>query len=293
MHKEYRLTEKQLTNLCNVENLSFETTEDLQLLEGIIGQERGANALTFGLKIKKMGYNIYVAGISGVGKSSYTGSITKRFAGKLPIPYDWVYVYNFKNNDQPRALCLEPGMGKYFKNDIEGMIEKLRKAIPEAFGHIEYETKKNEMFRIFHQKRQEMLQQLNEKSEDLGFMFTITDKGIMTMPLKEGRPMSQKEYMSLPREETNKIMEKSNRLNVETFDMVKGIRQLEEQFSEEIKQLERGIVYDIVNHDINKLCKKYGNRKPNTEYINNLEKDIMENIDYFKCKERQIGRAHV
>ena len=80
MHKEYRLAEEQLTNLCDIRDLSFETTEDLQSLEGIIGQERGAHALTFGLKINKMGYNIYEAGISGVGKSSYTGSISERFA---------------------------------------------------------------------------------------------------------------------------------------------------------------------------------------------------------------------
>ena len=106
------------------------------------------------------------------------------------------------------------------------------------------------------------------------------------MPLKEGKPMSQKEYLSLSREETDKIMEKSNQLNMETFDLIKEVRGLEEQFSEDIKQLARDIVYDIVNHDINELCKKYGDRKSNTEHINDLEKDIMENLDYFKTKEK-------
>ena len=83
-------------------------------------------------------------------------------------------------------------MGRHFKNDIEGMVEKLKKTIPEAFERIEYETKRNETFKVFHQERQEIVQELNEKSKALGFMFTTTDKGIMTMPLKEGRPMSQK-----------------------------------------------------------------------------------------------------
>ncbi|HZJ76625.1 MAG TPA: Lon-like protease helical domain-containing protein, partial [Oscillospiraceae bacterium] len=248
MHNKYRLKEGQLTGLLNIEDLPFETTEDLQSLEGIIGQKRGADALTFGLKIRKKGYNIYVAGISGVGKSSYTGSITEEFAKELPIPYDWIYVYNFKNRHCPKVLCLEPGMGKYFKSDVEGMIEKLKKAIPETFGRIEYETRKNEIFKIFHQERQEIVQQLNEKSKNLGFMFTITDKGIMTTPLKEGRPMSQKEYESLSKEEMDKIMEKSGRLNMETMEMIKKIRELEDQYTEDIKKLERDVVYDIVNH---------------------------------------------
>ncbi len=98
--------------------------------------------------------------------------------------------------------------------------------------------------------------------------------------------MNQKEYLSLSREETDKIMERSNQLNMETFDLIKEVKKLEEQFSEDIKQLERGIVYAIVNHDINGLCKKYGDRKSNTEHINDLEKDIMENLDYFKSKEK-------
>lgn len=284
MHKKYRLSIEQLTSPCNIEDLSFETTEDLKPLRGIIGQKRGVDALTFGLKVNKKGYNIYVAGISGTGKSSYTSSIAGQFAGKLPIPYDWVYVYNFKNRDCPKALCLEPGMGKQFKRDIEGMIDKFKKAIPETFGRIEYENRKNEILKIFHQKRQDMVQQLNEKSKALGFIFTTTDRGIMTTPLRDGRPMNQEEYEALSKEEVSQIMEKSSQLNMETFDIMKRVRQLEEELADKIKGLEREVVYDIVNHDINRLYKKYGDRKANSEYINDIEKDIMENIDYFKAQ---------
>lgn len=282
MYTKYRLKEDQLTSPCDICQLPFETTKDLKPLKGIVGQKRGVDALTFGLKINKKGYNIYVAGISGTGKSSYTNSITQQFASKLPVPYDWVYVYNFRNRDYPRALCLEPGMGRQFKNDIEGMIDKFKKAIPEAFSRIEYESKKNEILKVFHKNRQEMVQQLNDKSKDLGFMFTITDRGIMTTPIKEGRPMNQEEYDSLSKEEVSEIMEKSSQLNMETFGMMKKIRELEEDLGQDIKQLEQDLVYDIVNHDINRLYKKYGDRKANLEYINDLEKDIMESIDLFK-----------
>ena len=70
--------------------------------------KKEADALIFGLKIRKKAIIFMCGGISGVGKSSYTGSITEEFAGELPIPYDWIYVYNFKNSDCPKALCLEP-----------------------------------------------------------------------------------------------------------------------------------------------------------------------------------------
>ena len=86
------MTEAQLTGTCDAEDLPFETTEDLQSLEGIIGQKRGADALTFGLKIKKRGYNIYVAGTSGVGKT--TIPVRLRNSSPLNCPYLMIgYMY--------------------------------------------------------------------------------------------------------------------------------------------------------------------------------------------------------
>lgn len=282
MFEEYGLKPEQLTSPCNMEDLLFETTKDLKPLKGIIGQKRGVEALTFGLKIKKRGYNIYVAGISGTGRSSYTNSITEEFAKDLPVPYDWVYVFNFKNKDCPKALCLEPGVGKSFKWDIESLIERLKIIIPETFTGMEYEAKKNEIFKVFHQRKSEIIQELNEASTQLGFVFSPTENGFISIPLKDGKPMSQQEYESLPNEQMEEIMDKSSKLNMETFEIMNKLRISDDEFRGKIKQLDQHVIYDIVNFDINKLYKKYGNRKSTVDYINDLENDIMENIDRFK-----------
>ncbi|MBU5674995.1 AAA family ATPase [Alkaliphilus sp. MSJ-5] len=287
MYNNYRLPIEKLTSPCNVEDLQFETTANLDPLKGIIGQKRGAEALSFGLKIRKRGYNIYVAGISGTGRSSYTKSITEEFASQLPIPYDWVYVYNFKNRNCPSALSLEPGIGIQFKNDIEEMIEKLKKIIPETFKGVEYEVRKNEIMKVFQQKNQEVMQELNEKAKEYGFYFTATENGLMTTPLKDGIPMKQEEYEGLSPAEIEDIMEMSNQLNINTIEIIDKFRMLEEEVRKKIKQLDQYICYDIVNFDINKIYKKYAQRKSTVEYINNLEKDIIENIDKFKSSNEE------
>ena len=69
--KVKELKYNQLRNECCDECKNFESTADLEPLEGIIGQERAVEAIDFGLNIKRKGYNIYISGISGTGRNSY------------------------------------------------------------------------------------------------------------------------------------------------------------------------------------------------------------------------------
>jgi len=115
MVKEYRLNPEDLKSNCSLEKFDFETTKELEPLRGIIGQQRGTKALQFGLMMDKKGYNIYVSGMSGTGRSSFAYSIAEEFANKKSVPKDWVYVFNFSNSDSPQALSLRLGRAKNLK----------------------------------------------------------------------------------------------------------------------------------------------------------------------------------
>lgn len=282
MYDKYRLKSEELTSPCNVKDFTFDTTSDLTPLKGIIGQERAVEALNFGLRMKKKGYNIFIAGLSGTGRSSYSNSITEKLAEEMPKPHDWVYVYNFKNADRPKALNMEPGLGAQFKKDIETMIEQLKKEIPVVFSGTEYETKRNEVFREFQQKNQELILHLNEIAKKHGFMFKESEHGLITIPLKEGKPMTQEEYNSLPPEELELIRENSNELSLNTLETFNKLKHLEEQLRDRMKKLDEGIGYGVINYFINKLLQRYGHREKIVEYINELEVDIVENIERFK-----------
>lgn len=283
--EQYRLDWQQLNRFCTTETFSFQTTEELEPLKGIIGQDRAAKALSFGLRMNKRGYNIYISGISGTGRSSYSQSIVREYADKMSPPLDWVYVYNFKNPDKPKALGMEAGAGKQFKKDIESMIEQIRKEIMTAFRSNEYETKKNELVKEYQQKNQELVKELNEKAQAHGFVFKETEHGLMTIPLVEDRPMTQEEYENLSMEAMEELREKSNELSLQTFEMFNEIRELEEQLRQNVKKLDEKTGYDVINYYIKKLLNRYNHREEIRDYINNLEKDIVENIQRFRKTE--------
>lgn len=116
MQKKYELHYTQLKNICTPDDLPFQTTAELTPLDGIIGQERAAKALDFGLSVKLKGYNIYMAGPSGTGKTTYAQRSSEVLASKEPVPCDWCYVYNFQNPKMPTALSFQAGCGKIFRD---------------------------------------------------------------------------------------------------------------------------------------------------------------------------------
>ena len=116
MKRKNELSYKELKMTCNPTVFNFDTTEELDpIIEGI-GQERGIKALEFGLKVDVKGYNLYLEGPSGVGKTMYTKNYLDTIAAKKKVPSDWCYVYNFDNPNQPVAIELPAGQGKQFKD---------------------------------------------------------------------------------------------------------------------------------------------------------------------------------
>ena len=73
-----------LRRVCDPGQFSFRTTKEVKPLEEVIGQERAVRAITFGLDMKSRGYNIFVTGIEGTGKSTIVGDIVSQHAQQVP-----------------------------------------------------------------------------------------------------------------------------------------------------------------------------------------------------------------
>jgi Cdc6-like AAA superfamily ATPase len=98
-------------NFCPELQFKCKTTEELSPLADIIGQDRAARALHFGLSIQNPGFNVYVSGVPGTGRKTAITNFVKEMAKKTPVPSDWCYVNNFHNPSQPNAIPVPAGMG--------------------------------------------------------------------------------------------------------------------------------------------------------------------------------------
>ena len=106
MKNKYEVNYRNLKMACNPNMFDFETTENLEPLPTGIGQDRGIKALEFGLNVDVKGYNLYIEGPGGVGKTKYTRNYLDKISKKKKAPHDWCYIYNFQNPPGPSIYKL-------------------------------------------------------------------------------------------------------------------------------------------------------------------------------------------
>ena len=124
------LSVDKLYNYCNLEIFDFKTTAELEGLDEIIGQSRALKAISFGIGIKKEGYNLYAMGKLGSGKHSVVEKFIQSRAKDEEKPGDWCYVNNFEDPRKPIYLKLTSSMGMQLKKDMEELVEELETIIP-------------------------------------------------------------------------------------------------------------------------------------------------------------------
>ncbi len=287
MKKFNELKPEQLKPHWDPDILPFETTEEIEPVCDIIGQERAVRAMEFGIKIKKKGYNLYISGVSGTGKTSYAKEYINKIAKDEKTPDDWCYLYNFDNPSNPIAVNLPAGKGKQFQQDIHQLISELKIEIPKAFRGQDYENEKTLMIKKLQDERSKIFNKFSEYAREQGFQVNISNSGIYFIPIVDGEPMEEEEYNKLDDDTKKHINEKLTQIQLEAVDMVRRIRELEKDVKKQAAELDNRIGLFAVGLRIDGLKEKYKDYPKIVEYLENLKKDIIENIDEFREEEAE------
>ena len=86
--------------------MAFETTADIEPIDGLVGQGRAHTAIRFGARIEKPGFNMFVIGSSGARMQQAVKTLLQQEAPTKPRPADWVYVNNFAEPHKPIGISL-------------------------------------------------------------------------------------------------------------------------------------------------------------------------------------------
>ena len=281
MKEKYELSYNMLRKECDPNIFEYDTTENILGSRELIGQKRAMEALKFGLSVKRKGYNIYVSGLTGTGRNSYSYLVAKEFSRNKKSPKDWCYVFNFKRASSPKAISLSPGMGKVFKKDVEKAINNIEIDIPKVLLSKDYEDNKNIIYSQQQEKAEDVIKELNEVAKSYGFVFKQTEKGIFSIPLVEDRIMTDKEVEDLSEEEVEKLKESSNELSKKAFDYVKRIREIENDLQNRITRLKEDKVLEVLVVHLDPLEEKFKENKEVKEYFSNMKEDIVKNFEMF------------
>ena len=291
MPKFKELTGDSLTNEIDLKILPFEDTSYVEPFSGIIGQERAVRAMEFGLKVRMKGYNIFLSGRSGTGKTSYAQSYIKKLAADARVPDDWCYVYNFDKPSQPMAVNLPAGQGKVFQKDMDDFIKILKVELAKAFDNDDYEKQKTNIIKGYQDKRKVLLEELGKNAEKQGFRVRSTNAGIYFLPIIEGKVLSEEEYSDLDEDIKQQINQKSSEVQLETIEIIRQIKSIERETEEKVEEWENSIALFAVGMHINDLKEKYAIYPRITAYFDKVQEDILKNVDEFIVTEEDESES--
>ena len=291
MKNKNELNLKDLKMTCNTDIFNFETTADVDNITTGIGQERGIKALEFGLQVDVKGYNIYIEGPSGVGKTMYTKNYLNTLSKKQKVPNDWCYIYNFDNPNEPIAVSLPAGQGKEFKDAMNGFILEIKKDIKKTFNTEDFEKEKALLKQEFEEKRSNILEKLNDSASKYNFQVKSSQNGIYMMPIVNGKAIDEEEFDKLENSIKQEYEEKSVIVQSQIMEAIEQIKNIEKQSDKKISEWQSNIALLTINVHINYLKSKFKRNKKITKFLNDVKQDVLKNVSYFvdedKEKEKQ------
>jgi len=281
MRKVQELKASQVYRVCDLSSRNVSSTDDLRPCEDFIGQRRAVDAITFGLGMEYGEYNIYLAGPTGVGKSTTIETILARVAKDRATPGDWCYVYNFQDPNEPKAIELPTGRGKLFKKDMDEFLQVLKTDIPRAFESKEFEEQRQNIMNEFQRKKNNLFEELQKQGAENQIQIQFSPTGIITIPLVEGKPVTQDGYNTLDDATKAAIQEKKEKIDNLVADALKTSRKIENDAGERLKELEKRVALFSVGQIIETLREKYTAFPKLIDYLDQMQKHILENIDIF------------
>jgi lon-related putative ATP-dependent protease len=275
------LKAEQVSKICSPVTFDFETTADLEVLEGVIEQERAVRSLKTGLSINRRNYNVYVAGISGTGRTTIVQAILSQIAADRPSPPDWVYVYNFKDKEAPCAIQMPAGKGRAFAEDMGRLVEALQGELPAAFRDKEYQAEVQDIVSESLSAEHDHFATLSKRAEEVGFAVKSTKTGLVTVPMAEGKSLSNKEYDALSEDEKKTIEERRRALEPYIHDFVSRTRVIETKTQDRIKRKQMQLARRVSSKPIRRLKRRYGKIAGVREYLGQVQAHLLDSLGQF------------
>lgn len=287
MSKHRRLDPAEVRRVCDASQFNFHSTAEVEpLSSGIIGQERAVRAMEFGLRVRHPGYNIYVSGLTGTGRTTYARHAVKEVAALQDTPDEWCYIYNFNDPSQPLALWLPAGQGLVFARAIEELLRDIRAELPRAFASEEYQEQQDAIARRLQRDSAEILNQTEEAARQQGFALKRTSSGVMTVPIQEnGEPLGQEEYLALSVAQRRDLEERSRKLQDLVTDAVRRVRAKEKQAQKEIEELKKRVASYAIDPLIQRVRELFSSHQSVQEYLDGYKEDVVRNLSWFREEE--------
>src|SRR6516164_10107949 len=275
------LEASELRRVVNPATLGFKTTNELDPVSGLIGQERALRAIQFGTSIKSYDFNIFVLGPAASGKTTAVKAHLGPKAAEMPTPVDWVYVYNFENPNRPKALQLPHGRGKALARGMVATLDELRSVLPARFESEDYQVRRRAIDEQFRSGQEEALEALNAKAQNQNIAILRTPTGFTMAPMHEGKVVKPEVFNALPETMRKDVETKIENLQKELEAILERMPKADKKRRTQLSELNEEVAKNAIEEALDDLLSSYGDVPQAIEYLHATGHDLVRNVALF------------
>ncbi len=288
---------EKLTWRLDIEKIPYDTSDKCKVCEGIIGQEEALKAIQTGLDIKSRGFNIFITGMVGTGRTTTIKHLLEKLDKEKETPDDILYVNNFKTTDEPALITLPAGKGKLFREAMKRLIKMLKTNIPEMLKSKYYSEKRDSIIENQGKKQKAIFDNFQEKVIKEGFSVIQVQMGPYLkpdlVPIIKGKPTPFNKLEALvrgkkfPKKLLEELKTKYDKLADKLEGIFKQIKETDEKTRQLLKQWDEESLIPVIQGAISDIRVKFKYPKISS-YLDDVETNLSKNIELFKIDTKKI-----
>jgi len=286
---------KKLRWRCDPAAIPFATSLEGPPCDEIIGQDRALKSLQTGLDIRSLGYNIFITGMVGTGRTTTIKQLLEKMEKGDQPPDDILYVNNFKHPDEPALITLPAGKGRQFAAAMDNQIEMLKRNIPDLLKSKYYAEKRDSIIEDQQRKQKEILQGFEEEAAKGGFSVIQVQMGLFVkpdlMPMIDETPTPFAKLEALVREKKfpqkalDGLRKKYEELSGKLEGIFERLREIDEETRTMLKDWDAESIAPLIKSAVTESKAKFPYPKI-TEYLADAEANLIGSIDLFKNQKK-------
>jgi predicted ATP-dependent protease len=271
------LSNAALLTRCDPGTIPGQTTADLPDGDGLLGQSRAIEAIDFGARIDRIGYNIFALCDPQSGAMESIRQRLRAIARDGPPPPDWLYVQNYADPRRPRALSVPAGHGRALRDGLSHAVRELKASIPDIFESDAYQTRA----KAIHGPVEAKIQEIYDRAEDAGLMLITGDDGFTFVPAKSGRRLRKEEVSALPAGERRRLDQKTVELERDLNTVIRQLPKWESEHAEKLRAINYEFMSTAIARSIRPLRDAFRQSGEIGNFLEELCADMVEHAHLF------------
>jgi lon-related putative ATP-dependent protease len=281
MSKKFEVKTADLRSICDHRVFKFKNTSQIKPLSEVIGQKRAVQAIDFGLNMKSPGYNIFVTGLEGTGKSTIVKDIVTKHAKTLPETDRWCLVNNFKDQFRPKAIAVSSGKAVQFSKTVNKLIDDLKKELPSAFESKPYLKRLSVVKKRYSAKQNQLFQKIEKFAADKNLQIVKSENEFETIPVVDGKPLTTEEFTNLSKRQKAAIEENIRLIHSQIANASVEVDKLKYALHTDVEKLMDETTRLVIKSRLDKLRSEFKDNHKILSHLEAVEQDIVENVNLF------------